>query len=109
MTITFREDINMLFEDLTAITQKYFRICSQYLLEKGLLVRTPYVSMPKSVEFVKDNSYLGGVALNPFSQKRTLNTVEVSHVHKAIESNLTGLQLILGFGQCANQQKDKST
>ncbi|MGG0717676.1 DUF3231 family protein [Robertmurraya massiliosenegalensis] len=107
LTMTFREDITMLFGDLTAITQKYFRICSQYLLERGLLVRTPYVSMPKSVEFVKNNSYLAGVGLNPFSQKRTLNTVEVSHVHKAIESNLTGLQLILGFGQCANDVEVK--
>ncbi|WP_186577964.1 DUF3231 family protein [Aquibacillus kalidii] len=107
ITMTFREDINILFEDLTAMTQKYFRICSQYLLEKGLLVRTPYVSMPKSVEFVQNNSYLGGIALNPFSQKRTLNTIEVSHLHKAIESNLTGLQLILGFAQCANDGEVK--
>ncbi|WP_138419653.1 DUF3231 family protein [Aquibacillus sediminis] len=107
MTMTFREDINMLFENLTAITQKYFRICSQYLLEKGLLVRTPHVSMPKSVEFVKDTSYLGGLTLNPFSQKRTMNTIEVSYVHKAIESNITGLQLILGFGQCANDVEVK--
>ncbi|RYG72486.1 DUF3231 family protein [Lentibacillus lipolyticus] len=107
MTMTFREDINVLFEDLTAITQKYFRICSQYLLEKGLLVRTPYMSMPKSVEFVKDQSYLGGVPLNPLSQKRTMNTVEISYVHKAIESNLTGMQLISGFGQCANDAEVK--
>lgn len=105
--MTFREDINLLFEDLTALTQRYFRICSQYLLEKGLLVRTPYVSMPKSVELVKDNSYLSGVALNPFTQKRALNTVEISHLHKAIESNLTGLHLILGFAQCANDGEVK--
>ncbi|WP_404332279.1 DUF3231 family protein [Mesobacillus maritimus] len=107
LTMTFREDINILFEDLTALTQKYFRICSQYLLEKGLLVRTPYVSMPKSVEFVKDNSYLSGVALNPFSQKRALSTVEISHLHKAIESNLTGLQMISGFAQCADDGEVK--
>ncbi len=102
LTMTYREDINVLFEDLTALTQKYFRISSQYLLEKGMLVRSPFVSMPTSVEFAKDNSYLGGIALNPFSEKRTLNTVEVSHLYKAIESNITGLQMILGFAQCAN-------
>ncbi|KAA9021100.1 DUF3231 family protein [Niallia endozanthoxylica] len=105
LTMTFREDINRLFEDLTALSQKYFRICSQYLLEKGLLVRSPYVSMPKLVEFVKDNSYLGGGALNPLGKKRTLNTVEVSHLYKAIESNLTGLKLILGFAQCAADEE----
>lgn len=46
LTMTFREDLNILFGDLTALTQRYFRICSRYLLEKGLLVRSPYVSMP---------------------------------------------------------------
>ncbi|MGM8215332.1 DUF3231 family protein [Bacillaceae bacterium W0354] len=107
LTMTFREDITTLFEDLTATSQRYFRISSQYLLEKGLLARTPYVSMPKSVEFAKDHSYLGGIALNPFSQKRSLNTIEIAHIHKAIESNLTGLQLILGFANCANDGEVK--
>ncbi|RSD28581.1 DUF3231 family protein [Mesobacillus subterraneus] len=107
LTMTFRDDINILLTDFTALSQKYFRICSQYLLEKGLLVRTPYVSMPKTVEFVKDNEYLGGLAINPFNQKRTLNTVEVAHLHKGMESNLTGLQMILGFAQSAHDQEVK--
>ncbi|WP_246941990.1 DUF3231 family protein [Bacillus pinisoli] len=107
LTMTFREDINKLFEELTALTQRYYRICTQYLLKKGLLVRSPYVSMPKSVEFAKNKSYLAGLALNPFSEKRTLNTVEIAHLHKAVESNLTGTQMILGFGQCANDGEVK--
>ncbi|WP_079508862.1 DUF3231 family protein [Mesobacillus jeotgali] len=107
MTMTFREDINLLIEGLTSLSQKYFRICSQYLLEKGLLVRAPYVSMPNSVEFVKNKDYLSSSALNPLTQKRTLNTVEVAHLHKAIESNLTGLHMILGFAQCANNKEVK--
>lgn len=107
LSMTFREDINILFEDLTALTQKYYRICSQYLLEKGLLVRTPFVSMPKTVEFVKNKDYLSANTLNPLAQKRTLNTVEVAHLHKGIESNLTGLQMILGFEQCASDNEVK--
>jgi len=107
LTMTFREDVNILFEDLTALTQKYYRICSQYLLEKGLLVRTPFVSMPKSVEFVKNKDYLSANTLNPLSQKRTLNTVEVAHLHKGIEANLTGLQMIFGFAQCASDNEVK--
>jgi hypothetical protein len=107
LTMTFREDINILFENLTALTQKYYRICTQYLLDKGLLVRTPYVSMPKSVEFVKNKDYLSANTFNPLSQKRTLNTVEVAHLHKGIEANLTGLQMILGFAQCANDKEVK--
>lgn len=105
IAMTYREDIVMLFKDLTAITQNYYNQCTQYLLEKGMLVRSPYVTMPNSVEFVKDTSYLGG--LNPFGGKRTLNTVEVAHLHHAIEANFTGLQMILGFAQCANKNEVK--
>lgn len=105
ITMTYREDIVMLFKELTAITQNYYNLCTQYLLEKGILVRPPYVTMPNSVEFVKDTSYLGGI--NPFGEKRALNTVEVAHLHHAIESNFTGLQLIIGFAQCANKSEVK--
>lgn len=107
MSMTFREDINILFADLTALTQKYFTICSQYLLKNGLLVRSPFVTMPKSVEFVKDNDYLSASSINPFTQKRTFNTVEVAHIHKGIESNLTGMQMILGFAQSAKDREVK--
>ncbi|WP_227938397.1 DUF3231 family protein [Alkalihalobacillus deserti] len=105
LTMAYREDIVMIFNELTAITQKYYNLCTQYLLEKGMLARPPYVSMPKSVEFVKNTTYLGGLAINPFSEKRTLNTVEVAHLHHSIESNLTGIQLITGFAQCANKEE----
>ncbi|KKK38119.1 hypothetical protein WQ57_09880 [Mesobacillus campisalis] len=107
ITMAYREDIIMIFKELTALTQKYYNLCTQYLLEKGLLVRSPYVSMPKSVEFVKDNNYLGGFPINPFSEKRTLNTVEVAHIHHSIESNIFGIQMITGFAQCANEGEVK--
>jgi Protein of unknown function (DUF3231) len=108
ITMAYREDIVMIFKELTAITQKYYNLCTQYLLEKGMLARPPYVSMPNSVEFVKDTSYLGGLPINPFSEKRTLNTVEVAHLHHAIESNITGMQMITGFAQCANKGEVKN-
>jgi hypothetical protein len=107
ITMAYREDIVMIFKELTAITQKYYNLCTQYLLEKGMLARPPYVSMPNSVEFVKDTNYLGGLAINPFSEKRILNTVEVAHLHHSVESNITGMQMITGFAQCANEGEVK--
>lgn len=108
ITMVFREDIVMLFKDLTATSQKYYNLCTQYLLEKGLLVKSPYVSMPKSVQFAKDTSYLGGLSINPFNEKRTLNTVEVAHLHHAIESNVLGFQLMTGFAQCVKDEVVKN-
>ncbi|NWQ42503.1 DUF3231 family protein [Bacillus sp. EB106-08-02-XG196] len=108
ITMAYREDIVMIFKELTAITQKYYNLSTQYLLEKGMIARPPYVSMPKSVEFVKDTNYLGGLSINPFSEKRTLNTVEVAHIHHSIESNIIGMQMIIGFAQCANSGEVKN-
>ncbi|WP_088103591.1 DUF3231 family protein [Halalkalibacter urbisdiaboli] len=108
ITMAYREDIVMIFDELTAITQKYYNLCTQYLLEKGMLARPPYVSMPNSVEFVKDTNYLGGLAINPFSEKRTLNTVEVAHLHHIIETNFVGMRMITGFAQCANKGEVKN-
>ncbi|MFC0469005.1 DUF3231 family protein [Halalkalibacter kiskunsagensis] len=108
ITMAYREDIVMIFTELTAITQKYYNLCTQYLLEKGMIPRSPYVSMPQSVEFIKDTNYLGGLAINPFSEKRTLNTVEVAHLHHTNETNIVGMQMITGFAQCANKREVKS-
>ncbi len=103
IAMSYREDIVMFYKELTAITQKYYHLCTKYLIEKGMIARSPYVSMPKAVEFVKDVNYLDGLVLHPFSEKRTLNTVEVAHIYHAIESNVTGIQLITGFAQCAEK------
>lgn len=108
ITMTYREDIVLILKELTTVTQKYYNICTQYLLEKGLLVKSPYVSMPRSVEFVKNNNYLGGLPINPFSKKRTLNTVEIAQIHHSIESNIFGMQMITGFAQCANKEEVKN-
>ncbi|WP_112180267.1 MULTISPECIES: DUF3231 family protein [Paraliobacillus] len=108
ITMSYREDIVLILIDLTAITQKYYNLCTQYLLEKGLLVKSPHVTMPKSVEFVKDKHYLSGFLVNPNSGKRSLNTVEVAQIHHSIEANITGLQMITGFAQCANNVEVKN-
>ncbi|MBP1949378.1 DUF3231 family protein [Virgibacillus litoralis] len=106
INMAYREDIVLILKDLTSITQATYNSCTQYLIEKGLIARSPYVSMPDSVEFVKDKSYLGG--LNPLTKlgkKRTLNTIEVAYVYHGIEANVTGLQMITGFAQCANNSE----
>ncbi|WP_026695896.1 DUF3231 family protein [Peribacillus kribbensis] len=102
LTMSYRKDIMQFFIDLTSITQKYYIICTSYLLRKGLIPRSPYVSVEKSVEFAQDSNYLGG--FNPLSGKRSLSTVEVAHLYHAVESNVAGMQLIYGFAQCSKHE-----
>ncbi|KAF0821551.1 DUF3231 family protein [Cytobacillus firmus] len=103
LSMSYREDIILLYRDLTAMTQEYSRRCTQYLLGKGLLIRAPFVTMPEKVEFVKDTNYLKGT--NLLGSKRTINTVELSQLYFTIEANVTGMQMITGFAQCAQEKE----
>lgn len=102
-TMSYRKDIRQLFRQLTANSQEMYDQCTQFLLEKGVLVRPPFMSVPKEVTFIQNDSYLSG--LNIFKEKRSLNAIEISLLHHAIETNLTGMQLMIGFAQVANDKK----
>lgn len=101
--MSYRKDITDFFIQLTAQSQEINNKCTQFLLEKGVLTRPPFVSMPKDVHFVENKNYRNG--FNLFSEKRSLNTIEVSLIHHAIESNLVGMQLMIGFAQVAEKKE----
>lgn len=97
--MSYRPDIRELYMDFTTDTQHAYSTTTQYLLDKGVLTLPPIVPMPKKVDFIVDTSYTSG--LNPFQKKRPLNTVEIGLVYQALESNLSGMQLMIGFEQVA--------
>ncbi|TCN28065.1 DUF3231 family protein [Mesobacillus foraminis] len=101
--MAYRKDIKDFFIKLTAEAQQMNGQATSQLLEKGVLSRPAFVSMPTEVKFVKDKGYLGG--FNWFSETRSLNTVEVSLIHHAIETNLVGMQLMIGFAQVAEDKE----
>lgn len=104
-TMSYRKDIRQLFKQLTSNAQEMFDQCTQFLLDKGVLVRPPFMTMPKEVTFVQDKNYLSG--FNLLRETRALNAIEISLIHHAIETNLTGMQLMIGFAQVANDKKVK--
>lgn len=106
LTMAYREDLIKFYRELTVITQRYYDLCTVYLLNRGLLTRSPNVPMPSKVDFVTDKSYLGGI--NPLADKRPINTVESAHMYHAIEANLLGRTLINGFAQCAHEDDVKN-
>ncbi|PKG23374.1 DUF3231 family protein [Niallia nealsonii] len=104
-SMSYRKDIDDLFMAFTAHSQAMNNTTTQFLLQKGILARPPFVTMPKEVSFVKDKQYMNGFHL--FSDTRSLNTVEVSLIHHTIETNLVGMQLMIGFAQTASTQEVK--
>jgi len=87
------------------IADKYYVISTNYLLGKGMLTKPPYVAMPKQVEIIEDKNYMSG--FNPLSDKRSLNTIEVGFLNEAIEDNIFGMQLMIGFAQVATDKEVK--
>jgi hypothetical protein len=105
MNMSYRVEVMTIFEGLTTVTQKVYKLATLYLLRKGFLTLPPKVTMPKTTEFAKSKGYLSG--LNPFKEKRPLNDIEMGILHHAIEANNIGMQLMIGFAQCAQDKKVK--
>lgn len=102
-TISYREDIIEFYKQLTEITETYYKLFTQYLLDKSLLQRPTFVTMPKSNDYITDKQYMKGT--NMFGQKRPLNTIEFGVMYRGIETNITGMQLMKGFAQTAADEE----
>ncbi|PGY09051.1 DUF3231 family protein [Bacillus sp. AFS031507] len=99
MNMAYNDKVIQIYEGLTSVTQKFYKLSTLYLLEKGILTLPPKVTMPKTTEFIRSKKYMQG--FKPFGDKRTLNDMELGIIHHGIETNNIGMQLITGFAQCA--------
>ncbi|HEX6923029.1 MAG TPA: DUF3231 family protein [Bacillales bacterium] len=104
-SMSYREDIRSLNRRFTADAQETYDQTTAFLLDKGVLARPPYVSMPKEVEFVDGKGYMSG--FNLLSEKRALNTVEIANIYQSMESNILGIQMMSGFAQAAHEKEVK--
>jgi hypothetical protein len=105
MNMAYRVDVMTIYEGLTTVSIKVYKLATLYLLRKGILTLPPKVTMPKTTKFIKSKSYMKGY--NPFNDKRVLNDIEVGFLHHGIEANNVGLQLMIGFAQCAENKEVK--
>lgn len=104
-TMSYMKEAHDILKRNYDIADKYYVMTTNYLLEKGVLVKPPYVTMPKQVEFIEDKNYMSG--FNIFSNKRALNTIEVGYINQAIEANIFGMQLSTGFAQVTKEDDVK--
>jgi hypothetical protein len=73
------------------------------MLEQGTYIRPPYISTPDKVDFVKRDHFLAGF----FGHKRTITSVEVTHLFLNIQTNMIGKALITGYAQIVQDQEVK--
>ena len=99
------KEVNDVFKLHLDISNKYYMITTNYLLGKGVLARSPSVTMQKQVEFIEDINYMSG--FNLFSDKRSLNMIEVGFINEAIEANIWSMHLLTGFAQVSKESEVK--
>lgn len=100
-SMSYMKEVHDIYKQNYDIADKYYVMTTNYLLGKGVLAKTPYVTMPKQIEFVEDKNYMSG--FNVISDKRSLNTVEVGYINEAIQDNVFGMQLMTGFAQVSKE------
>ncbi|WP_338786919.1 DUF3231 family protein [Metabacillus sp. FJAT-53654] len=105
MNMAYNDKVMQIYEGLTTVTQKIYKLSTLYLLERGILTLPPKVTMPKTTEFIENKSYMKGFKL--VGDRRALNDIELGLLHHGIETNNIGMQLITGFAQCAKHKEVK--
>ncbi|HET7580198.1 MAG TPA: DUF3231 family protein [Bacillales bacterium] len=102
ISMSYRKDIMELYKKFTRYAEEYCKKTTQFLIEKKVLPKSPYMNYPHHVEFAEDKDYRAGIKL--MGHKRSLNAVEVAYIYQSIESNIAGMKLMTGFSQVSRDK-----
>lgn len=97
---TFRQDIREHFMSCISSTMELLNEATKVLLEKGLLVRSPYIPYLKEVDMVEKQSFLTGW----LGEQRPLTAMEITNFFANVQTNYFGSLLVTGFGQVARSE-----
>jgi hypothetical protein len=103
VSMSIREDISHFFTKGLIDTSSLHNQTNKIALSKGILARFPFIEVPKETDYVDSKKYLSG--LNPFTNKRPLNAVEISHLYTNILTNAIGVHLCLSFAQTSPSEE----
>ncbi|RVT57205.1 DUF3231 family protein [Niallia taxi] len=97
ISMSARDDIREYFTNGLIETTSLYEKSLNVMLDKGIYIRAPYIETPSETDYINSKSYLSG--LNPFTDKRPLNSIEISHLFTNIQTNSIGIKLCLAFAQ----------
>jgi len=73
------------------------------MVKQGTYVRPPFISTPDKVDFVEKQQFLAGF----FGKKRSVTSIEITHLFLNVQTNSIGKALITGFAQVAQNDEVK--
>ena len=97
VSMSSREDMRSYFTQALMDTSTLYNRSADIALSKGIFSRHPYIETPKETDYVDSKKYYSG--LNPFSSKRPLNVIEISHLYMNVMTSAMGAKLCLSFAQ----------
>ncbi|HHY73049.1 MAG TPA: DUF3231 family protein [Bacillus bacterium] len=98
--LAYRNDVKEFFNYCVDSTKTLMEQIKEILMNKGFIIKPPFIPVPEKVEFVhKDflNGFLGHV--------RPMQALEITHLYDNIENNVTSKALIMAFAQVAKNEK----
>jgi ferritin-like metal-binding protein YciE len=95
ITLVARHDCLSYFSSVLDDAKELHLKVTNLLLEKGVYVRPPYISIPEKVDFVKKQGFLTGY----LGERRVLTGVEIAHLYLNMTNNIAGKALLMGFSR----------
>ncbi|MCM3586929.1 DUF3231 family protein [Mesobacillus maritimus] len=101
VSASVREDISDYYMECLSETMELFKKAKQVLLQKGLMIRAPYIPNLAEIEFVKKQSFVWDI----FGNKRPLIAAEISNLFSNLQRNALGAATLTGFAQVAQSKE----
>ncbi|WP_318503324.1 DUF3231 family protein [Bacillus sp. T3] len=95
-----RNDIKTYYMECMSQTMQLYKISTELLLSKGLLIRSPSLPNLEKVEYVKKQGFM----LDVFGEKRPLIASEVDLLFANLQRNALGVASLIGFSQVAQDK-----
>lgn len=101
LQMSTRPDVRRYFTECVADPAEIYNRTVSVMLSRGIYARPPFIQTAQEIEFAQKPGYLAGY----FRKRRTLNSIEISHIFSSIQRNLLRMAMLKGFGQVARAEK----
>lgn len=103
LTVSFREDVRRYFDECIDDISELYQDSMNALLAKGLIIRAPFIPIPKQAEYVNDKDFLHKL----IGKQRPISATEISGIYIGLDSNQLGKSIMVGFSQVVEDQEIK--
>lgn len=98
--LVFRTDVEEFFTYCMESTMSLIKQIKEILMNKGLIIKPPYIPIPDKVDYVQQD-FLNGF----FGHVRPLHALDIAHLYDNIENNVASKALIMAFSQVVKSEK----